>query len=221
MSSRERHDLSRKFIEELEGDHDTEVILISDDSEDEVQVSDANSDARDTGSAAPKNNLYDHDMVPIGITATKDDQRFKRLQADFENLNKRSERERRDYTERATMTLVSRLLPVLDNFERALAISSEPTDGEPMRDGVVLIFKQLLEELRREGLEVIEAVGQSFDPEIHEAVETDTTSGKASNIVTEEFLRGYRLKGDLLRPALVKVSIDPTDDVDHGAWNED
>jgi molecular chaperone GrpE len=143
------------------------------------------------------------------------------LQADFENLKKRTERERRGYTQRATVTVVARLLPVLDNFERALTISAEPTDGEAMRDGVVLIFRQLLEELRREGLEAIEAVGQSFDPEIHEAVETDTTSGRPSNIVTEEFLRGYRLKGDLLRPALVKVSIDPKDDVDNDTGNED
>jgi molecular chaperone GrpE len=205
MSSRERHDQASAFLEELEDGLDGEVILVSDESDEE----------------APHQAGHDDDIVSVGGTVASDDERFKRLQSDFENLEKRSDREREGYTHRATVGLVTRLLPVLDNFERALSVGSEPTDGEAMRDGVVLIFRQLADELRREGLEAIDALGQSFDPEIHEAVETDTASGKPSNFVVDEFQRGYRLKGDLLRPALVKVSIDAMDNFDNDGWNED
>jgi len=143
---------------------------------------------------------------------SSDRERLNRLQADFDNLKRRGERERERFKHRATVTLISRLLPVLDNFERALASGPDPNNGEALRDGIVLIFRQLLDELRKEGLESIEAIGQTFDPEVHEAVETEIGSGNASNQIVAELQRGYRLQGHLLRPALVKVSIETTED---------
>src|SRR5262245_4727802 len=105
-------------------------------------------------------------------------ERLVRLQADFENFKKRIDRERGDYFRHATSGLVARLLPVLDNFERALAAARSRADAaDPLMEGVVLIQRQLLEELSREGLHAMDPIGSTFDPEMHEAVATDAASG--------------------------------------------
>ena len=136
-------------------------------------------------------------------------ERFLRLQADFENFKKRMDREKRDFHRHATATLVAKLLPVIDNFERALA-SDPRTDGESaMHKGITLIHRQLMEELRREGLVPLESVGEPFDPSRHEAIVTDSTSDLPPNTVVAEIQRGYFFLDRLLRPAAVKVSVDP------------
>jgi molecular chaperone GrpE len=137
--------------------------------------------------------------------------RLKRLQADFENYKKRVDRERLDLEKHATNRVITRLLPVLDNFERA--IGSLPSEqGEALMDGVTLIFRQLLDELRKEGLTAIESVGEPFDPNVHDAVETESAPGHPAYVVVEELQRGYQLHGRLLRPALVKVAVAETGD---------
>jgi molecular chaperone GrpE len=134
-------------------------------------------------------------------------ERLLRLQADFENLKKRIEREKDDYFRHATANLVARLLPVIDNFERALAVpDAESADGA-FREGVGLIHRQLLEELRREGLKPIDAEGQPFDPSLHEAVATDSSSDLPAHTVVEELKRGYFFQDRLLRPASVRVTV--------------
>jgi len=136
-------------------------------------------------------------------------ERLLRLQADFENFKKRVDREKADYQRLATASLVSKLLPVIDNFERALAIEPR-TDGEgAIHEGVALIHRQLMEELRKEGLAPMESVGEPFDPAHHEAVATDPSSGLPPNTVVEELQRGYYFQDRLLRPAAVRVSVDP------------
>jgi molecular chaperone GrpE len=131
-----------------------------------------------------------------------------RLQADFENFKKRVERERLANQRQAAAALVSRILPVLDNFERAISSEIPSDEGRAFHDGVALIFRQLLEELRREGLTSVDSLGQEFDPNLHEAVATDHVPGLPGNTVVEEMRRGYLLHGRLLRPAQVKVSLD-------------
>ena len=107
---------------------------------------------------------------------------------------------------RLGMDLLGRLLPVLDNFQRALS-AGEPGDSrDPFREGVSLTLQQLKEILAREGLEEIPAVGEPFDPHLHEAVETRVVEGLGEGIVLEELRKGYRFRGQLLRPALVRVS---------------
>jgi len=133
-----------------------------------------------------------------------------RLQADFENFKKRVERERLANERQAAAALVSRILPVLDNFERAISSDVPSDEGRAFHDGVALIFRQLLEELRREGLTSVDSLGQQFDPNLHEAVATDRVPGLPGNTVVEETRRGYLLHGRLLRPAQVKVSLDET-----------
>jgi molecular chaperone GrpE len=132
-------------------------------------------------------------------------ERYLRLYADFENLKKRVERERVEHRLRATESLLGRLLPVLDNFERALAARG---GEEGLRSGVQMIYRQLFDELRREGLCPVEALGQTFDPSVHEAVATTRDSGLPPHTVVGELQRGYFFGDRLLRPSLVRVQTD-------------
>lgn len=141
-------------------------------------------------------------------------ERLLRLQADFENLKKRIERERDDYYRHCTASLVSRLLPVLDNVELAIQASESATSASDdeertLRDGVALIHRQFLEELRREGLRPIDAIGEAFDPTIHEAVATEYSAELPHNTIIEELRKGYLFHERLLRPAMVRVNVDP------------
>lgn len=126
---------------------------------------------------------------------------LQRLQAEFENYKKRSEKEKQDFKTYATSELIKKLLPVLDNF--ALAFSN--TESEEFKKGVELIYSQLLTVLEEEGLQPISAEGEMFDPYRHEAImqeESDEEKGK----VIEEFQKGYMLNDKLLRHSKVKVS---------------
>jgi molecular chaperone GrpE len=136
--------------------------------------------------------------------------RLLRGQAEFENYRKRVERERGELYQRGRDDVLLQFLPVVDNFERALS-SLETSDGdaESMRHGVELIHKQFKDLLSKFGLEAVEAVGQVFDPHVHEAVTTEATDKHEENTVIEEFQRGYRIGDRLLRPSKVKVASTP------------
>jgi len=151
---------------------------------------------------------------------TSDREQLIRLRADFENFKKRVDRTREATERHAAAQLVSRLLPVLDNFERALSAARQAGGDTTFQDGIGLIFRQLLDELRKEGLTAVDTVGEQFDPELHEAVATTKESGLPANTVVEEMQRGYLLHGRLLRPALVKVSVEPSSSVGGAGINE-
>jgi len=150
-----------------------------------------------------------------------EEERLLRLTADFDNFKKRVEREREAQARHAGAQLVTRLLPVLDNFERALGAAGQAGSDPAFHDGIALIFRQLLDELRKEGLSAVDTVGEPFDPEVHEAVATTTDSGLPSNTVVEELQRGYLLHERLLRPALVMVNLDPISDAEDAAGDEE
>jgi molecular chaperone GrpE len=133
-----------------------------------------------------------------------DHQRLLRARADYDNLRKRIDRERRDFEQYANYALVGRLLPVVDNLERAL--QAGPGPGDTMREGLEMIYRQLMEQLQQEGLSPIQAVGLSFDPNLHDAVATDSTSERPANTVIEELQKGYLFQDRVLRPAAVRVS---------------
>ncbi len=125
-----------------------------------------------------------------------------RVQADFENYRKRMLREQTVLAERASESIVEQLLPVLDNFELAL-LSLDDAD-EKVRKGVELVYADFLSVLERAGLERIATDGEPFDPEVHEAVAHEAGDGHPT--VVETMREGYRLKGRVLRPAMVKVA---------------
>ena len=129
----------------------------------------------------------------------------RRLQADFENYRKRVLREQTALVERATERLVADLLPVLDSFDGALgSVPADSPEAEKVRDGVVGIRTQLVTVLEKAGLERIDATGAEFDPNEHEAVMQDDGDGDPR--VGEIMRTGYRLKGRVLRPAMVRVT---------------
>jgi molecular chaperone GrpE len=132
--------------------------------------------------------------------------RLARAQAEFDNARKRAVKEQQDFREFAAADAIKPLLPVLDSFERALQVKSEPGD---FRSGVELIYKQLQDALAKVGVRAIPAKGEPFDPHVHEAIEMVETSDAADHEVLEELQRGYKFKDRLLRPAMVKVAKNP------------
>jgi molecular chaperone GrpE len=132
--------------------------------------------------------------------------RLARLQAEFENARKRAERERIEYRDYATGSVVEQFLPVLDNFE--LALKSTGT-AEQLRQGVELIVKQMEEILRQLQVNPIPTVGEAFDPRIHEALGAVERDDLPDQHVAEEIRRGYKLRERMLRPAMVRVAHNP------------
>jgi molecular chaperone GrpE len=133
-----------------------------------------------------------------------------RRAAEFENFRRRIERERSDAYQRARVEVLVEFLPVVDNFERALSsLENSGGDAEALRHGVELIHKQFKDALTKFGLEPVQAIGQTFDPHLHEAVTIEPTDKHKENTVIEEFQRGYKIGDKLLRPAKVKVAATP------------
>jgi len=130
--------------------------------------------------------------------------RLLRTAAEFDNYRKRVERERRDLADYMKADILTELLPIVDNFERALQAPS--SDGDSLRKGVDLIHKQMLDFLRKRGVTPIEALGADFDPNFHQAVIHETSPFHREGEVIEELQRGYMLGDKLLRPAMVKVA---------------
>lgn len=131
--------------------------------------------------------------------------RMLRLQAEYENYKKRSEREKIAERKYKSQDLANELLPVLDNFERALQVEvTEANKG--IIDGITMVYQQFLDALKSQGIEQIEALNKEFDPNLHHAVMQTENSEVESNIVVEELQKGFMLKDRVIRPAMVKVN---------------
>jgi molecular chaperone GrpE len=129
-----------------------------------------------------------------------------RKTAEFDNFRKRTERERQSQAEAAAADLIEELLPVLDDFERAMNADAGPEAIEGYRRGIELIHTRLADVLRKRGVRPIESLGTDFDPYYHQAVASEPAEGRRDGEVIEEFRRGYMLGDRLLRPAMVKVA---------------
>ncbi len=130
--------------------------------------------------------------------------RYLRLQADFENFRRRTRQEKEELAAVVTQNLLKDLLPFLDNFERALA--AETTDAESLRAGVEMMYKQLVEALKKEGLEYIETKDKTFDPNFHQAVMRVEDPEKEDGAIVAELQKGYMVKGRVIRPSMVQVA---------------
>ncbi|RKN79083.1 nucleotide exchange factor GrpE [Paenibacillus ginsengarvi] len=133
-------------------------------------------------------------------------QRYLRTQADFDNFRRRSRQEKEDFAKYASGKLIEQLLPIVDNFERAIAVSKDNSDHEALLKGVDMIFRQFDAVLAAEGLQRIESVGQPFNPEFHQAIMQVESEEHEEGTVVEEVQKGYMLKDKVLRPSMVKVS---------------
>ena len=132
--------------------------------------------------------------------------RLLRALADFDNFRRRAERDRSEYVQFAAMEIIRNLIPILDDFHRAMKV--ETSDREYAK-GIELIEQRLFETLKKAGLEPIEAEGKPFDPNLHQAVDRVESEELPDQTVLQEYQSGYNFKGKLLRPAMVRVAVRP------------
>ena len=156
--------------------------------------------------AAPADSASDGQVTDETLRAENQQlkDRYLRTLADFENFRKRNEREKTDFFKHALGAVLKDILPVLDNFDRALEHAEE---GDDFHKGVLLIYKQLFDVLEKHGLKTIDETGAHFDPNIHEAVIREEDGSVPSHTVVAVLQKGYFLHDRLLRPALVKVAV--------------
>ena len=152
-----------------------------------------------------KNLTLEAELVKAKAKAEDYYGQLQRLQADFDNFRKRTQKEKLDLIKYASERLVVELLPVLDNFDRAVSAAKDNPDFASFSQGVEMILRQMQTALSKEGLKAMDAVGQPFDPNLHEAVLRVDSEEHPENTVVEELQKGYYLKEKVLRPCMVKV----------------
>lgn len=156
-----------------------------------------NAEAADAGEDLQKK------VETLAAALQEKDNRLKRLQADFENFRRRTSKEREEIGNVVTQELLKNLLPIVDNFDRAMA--TEQQDGEAFKKGVEMIYTQLGETLKNVGLEPIETEGQKFDPNFHQAVMRVENPDLDDDTIAQELQKGYIVKGKVIRPSMVQV----------------
>ena len=151
--------------------------------------------------------VIDAEIVEDTEETSSDDneylEKYQRLMADFANYKQREEKSKADFKKFASSSLIEKLLPVLDNFDRAL---KDKDMEDPFVKGVIMIRDEFLKTLKSEGLEEIESDGCVFDHNLHHAVMTEASDTVKEDYIIETFQKGYTLHGKVLRPAMVKVS---------------
>lgn len=162
------------------------------------EAGDSNEDSTDVDYAAEIQNLTSK--------LEEADNRYLRLQADFDNFRRRTRLDIEAGEKYKAQKLVTELLPALDNFERALQIEADNEQTRSVLQGMEMVYRSLVEALKTEGVEAIEAVGKEFDPNFHQAVMQGEDENFGSNIVSAEFQKGYMLKDRVIRPSMVQVN---------------
>ena len=150
----------------------------------------------------------DAEVAKLGADLEELRQTLLRRQADFDNYRKRVEKERFEDSKRATARVIEGLIPVIDGFEHALAAHRE-AEYDNYRKGFELIYKQLLDNVAKLGVERIDPVGKSFDPHLHQAVDRAETTDYEDGAILQVFQPGYVFHGRVLRPAMVRVAVHP------------
>jgi len=158
--------------------------------------------AQDNGPAAAAND----ELTKVVEEREQLRDRLLRTTAEFDNYRKRVDRDRKEMADRAAEAVLTEILPIIDDLERALAAEDTGEGADAYRRGVELIHKQLLDLLTRRGVAPIDTAGATFDPHLHQAVSSEPSADHREGEIIEEFRRGYRLGDRLLRPAMVKVA---------------
>lgn len=151
---------------------------------------------------APEINLEEENEA-LKVKLAEGEERLKRLQADFENFRRRTRQEKEELSAVVIQDFMKDLLPLIDNFERAMA--AEAADAAAFQQGVDMIFKQLTEVLKNKGLECIDTAGAKFDPNFHQAVMRVENPDLEDDTIAMELQKGYMVKGKCIRPSMVQV----------------
>ncbi len=136
----------------------------------------------------------------------EEESRYLRLRADFDNMRRRAQLDREAAEKYRAQKLLTELLPVIDNLDRALQVEVNSDDAVSLYKGIEMVYKTLIEATKQEGLELIPAEGEVFDPNVHQAVMQEADSEKETGIVLRELQKGYKLKDRVLRPSMVSVN---------------
>ncbi|GLC88554.1 nucleotide exchange factor GrpE [Lysinibacillus piscis] len=149
---------------------------------------------------------YEAQIAELQAKLDDEENRHLRLRADFDNLRRRQQLDREAAEKYRAQSLLTDLLPVLDNFERALQVETTSEETASIVKGIEMVYRSLIEATEREGLQVIQAEGQPFDPNVHQAVMQEQDSEKEAGTVVRELQKGYLLKDRVLRPSMVSVN---------------
>ena len=197
-----KDEMKKKDSEKLE-EMQKEINEAKDDQELAAESNDDVDNADITKNEADDAALLEAQIEEGKKALTEAEERFKRLQADFVNFRRRSNQEKSEISEVILQGFVKDMLPVLDNFERA--ITTESNDSTAFVDGVKMMFNQVQENLTKNGLEVIKTEGAKFDPNFHQAVMRVEDAEKEDDSIEQELQKGYMVHGRVIRPAMVKV----------------
>lgn len=149
---------------------------------------------------------YEAKLAELQAKLADEENRHLRLRADFDNMRRRNQLDREAAEKYRAQSLLSDLLPVLDNFERALQVETTSEETASIIKGIEMVYRSLIEATEKEGLQVIKAEGEQFDPTVHQAVMQEQDSEKETGIVLRELQKGYILKDRVLRPTMVSVN---------------
>lgn len=149
---------------------------------------------------------YEAKLAELQAKLDDEENRHLRLRADFDNIRRRNQLDREAAEKYRAQTLLSDLLPVIDNFERALQVEATSEETASIVKGIEMVYRSLIEATEKEGLQIIKAEGEQFDPNVHQAVMQEQDSEKEAGIVLRELQKGYMLKDRVLRPTMVSVN---------------
>jgi molecular chaperone GrpE len=187
-------------------ERNTEQELNSQVEEETVEEVFAENEASEQTAETPEQDPAQLKIAELEGKLEEADNRYLRLQADFDNFRRRSRIELEASAKYRAQSIITDLLPAIDNFERAMKMEVDNDQAKSLMQGVEMVYRSLLDALKNEGVEVIEAVGKEFDPHLHQAVMQAEDENYGPNIVVEEFQKGYMLKDRIIRPAMVKVN---------------
>ncbi|GAF17975.1 LOW QUALITY PROTEIN: heat shock protein GrpE [Bacillus sp. JCM 19046] len=171
------------------------------DSELHVEEIDAN---ETTSTDSDEINEPEVDHLEIELVETKE--RLARVRADYENFRRRTKDEKEAQAKYRAQSFIEKLLPALDNFERALSVEPQNEEAKTLLQGMEMVNRQIQEALANEGVEVIPTKGEMFDPHLHQAVMQVEEDGYESNQIVDELQKGYQLKDRVIRHSMVKVN---------------
>lgn len=197
----------QKTVEEVENAEEELVDSTDSEEPEESEKSPEGEDAKTWAEkrAAKKQSRQDKKTDALKEQIEQLEDRVKRQMAEFENFRKRTEREKQTMFETGAKSVIEKILPIVDNFERGLATVPEENSEDPFVDGMNRIYKQLLTELDNIGVKPIEAVGQEFDPNLHNAVMQVASEEYESGVVVQELQKGYTYRDTVVRHSMVSV----------------
>jgi len=182
---------------------ETEEQLQEEQTTPETQAGDQASQAEEKPEAEAPQAEAEDAVAKLQAELADSDNRYLRLRADFDNFRRRTRQEKEELGAVVTQNLLKDMLPLIDNFERALAAESK--DAQALRKGVEMIYNQLAEALKKNGLEYIETKDKKFDPNFHQAIMRIEDPDKEDDTIAAELQKGYMVRGKVIRPSMVQV----------------